>query len=188
MHLRVPQAVFESAWRETTFSHGGQVNYLSGCRNYRNRGFWEAIKDMQSQRAKEGLVHVGKGPRTEWEDVFCMVFGTSWREIQNSCSTHAEWRRYFPQFADTKCLRWSFATVDENQLIDILPVDHVISTRTGRIETKAERQVRRELKNLPLDHGEDAPEIGWDRGSCCFAFVVDCKPLADKWTHSTQKY
>ena len=74
--ITVLELVFKQAWREKTLPANGNFNYLRISREYRNRCWWKSIKDIPSQHAKERLTHVGMGPRCEWEDILCMVFGT----------------------------------------------------------------------------------------------------------------
>ena len=78
MHYKILAAVFKMAWREKTFPKIAGMNHLDLSRNYRCRIWWEGIKTM-SGRAAEGLVHAGKGPRTELEDIFVLIYSPGWR-------------------------------------------------------------------------------------------------------------
>jgi hypothetical protein len=56
---KVLLAVFKHAWRERTYEAQCRKNYLAVCREYRNRAWWDGIKDLLHLRAAEGLVHAG---------------------------------------------------------------------------------------------------------------------------------
>ena len=169
IHYRVLQSVFDQAWREVTFTSHGNANYLAICRNYRSREWWELIKGYQHERIKEGLVHAGMGPRCEWEDVFCMAFDASWRKLRDSCDTYAAWNKLFPQFAATVCQRWGLP----------LWVAESVPKKDESARCPRRRPIEHNLEDLPSTHGEDCADIPWWRNAACFAFIVDCKPLAD---------
>ena len=46
-------------------------------------------------------------------------------------------------------------------------------------KTKLRRIHLHRLDNLPQQHSQDRFQITWHRPSRCFAFIVDCKPLAE---------
>ena len=88
-----PSAVFRNSWEERSRQQGALPGYLSTCMTFRCPAWWESIKDLRSQRAEEGLVHAGKGPRCEWEDVFSSALGTNWRHLRDGCETVQQWQR-----------------------------------------------------------------------------------------------
>ena len=103
IHYRILRAVFDQAWNEKTLSSHGSVTYLALSRKYRTREFWTFVKDLPG-RVRGGWVHAGRGPRTEWEDVFCTAFDVSWRKVRDALRAAAtrngnvysrlSWRRF----------------------------------------------------------------------------------------------
>ena len=171
IHYQALQVLFTDAWREKTFCPPSTTNFLALSRTYRTKSFWEPIKDLQYRRNVEGIVHSGKGFRTEWEDVFCSGFDTTWRTLRDSCPNKAAWMRLFPAFAEKVCSQWGLPTYNTNTEDQSEP-----STRPA---FKTHDKASHLLENLPRHHGENCPCIEWSQDSGAFVFIVDCKPLAE---------
>ena len=170
LHIRVLSAVFKEAWREKGEPIQQGENDLAILRNYRNREWWHWVKDLQQERAKEGLLHLGKGFRYEWEDVFCTAFGVFWRHRRDLCESLSQWMGLFPEFLESLNLQWNLQYQGPSA-----------ATQPSRIE---DLEVGRRkgnhycLSDLPDQHGLDCPPVLWDSNKGCICFIVDCKPLA----------
>ena len=169
VYLKVISAVFRNSWEERSRQQGALPDFLSTCRTFRCRAWWESIKDLRSQRAEEGLVHAGKGPRCEWEDVFSAAFGTNWRQLRDRCETFKQWQQYSYPFVASVCLNCGLPALGE-------PSAAAAVEGPAR---KKRRQTTHALSEAPAAHGEICPHTKWQADSQCFLFIVDCKPLAD---------
>ena len=114
------------------------------------------------------------GYRVEWEDVFCTAFDAHWRSTRDACSGLSEWRALCVQFVNNVCSHWG------------LPVLQTKPAGQPRGETTPATPAAKRhksnfscLENCPTAHGEQPPPIEFWRPCNCFAFVVDCKPLAE---------
>ena len=45
-------------------------------------------------------------------------------------------------------------------------------------EAVVKRSPRMQHKDIPREHGEDCPQMLWQRAASCSVYVVDCRPLA----------
>ena len=168
IYVKLLSAVFKQAWREKAFKHNSTSNLVALCRNYRNRQWWESMKDLQQHRAQEGLVRNGMGYRCEWEDVFCTAFDVSWRQLRDECEAYEDWKVHLPKFLWTICTKWGLPTMHLPKVEQTLA-----RTSFGVKRRKVSKQ------DLPEQHSEARPELEWDGLSGRFVFVVDCKPLSE---------
>ena len=174
LHHRILREVFEHAWRERCFCSPSSANLLATARAYRDRQFWEVIKDCEHQRRAAGFVHHGMGYRTEWEDVFCTVFGVHWRSLRDSCASLLEWRALRLQFSNSVCSNWGLPVIQVNNPGQLREDSIPASPATKRF-----RGAFSCFDNCPTAHGERPPPIEFWRPRNCFVFIVDCKPVAD---------
>ena len=116
-------------------------------------------------------MHNGMGYRTEWEDVFCLAFGPTWRSLRDACLDVQAWRALRPQFVRTVCTLWTLpgppcARAEEG------PV-------AGPRDAKRVKSGSDNLENCPVSHGLNCPSTAFWRECNCLTCVVDCKPLAE---------
>ena len=173
VHLKVLMAAFKNAWREIDAPTDRGPNFLGIFRSCRTRIWWDSMKDLKYARSKQRIVHAGMGPRCEWEDVFCLAFGSTWRLKRDQCSTERQWLQLFPEFAGLVCKQWGLP------LHDLQGALH--SPETSPLLSRSKRQRRHDfdLANLPRLHGENCGRLCWDRVAGSFVFIVDCKPVVD---------
>ena len=169
LFCKILHAVFKSAWREKCLTSHGGINYLSLCRNFRTRAWWEGIKDLHYYRSRVGLVFEGTGHVREWEEVFCDTLGMFWRSTRDACTSFNDWKTYWPSF------RQKAAQVYGMPLL----ANWCESPRHPPDVTKERRTSRLRLADIPAAHGDDLPHISWNHDRDSFVLVVDCKPLAE---------
>jgi len=114
------------------------------------------------------------GDRVEWEDVFCLAFGSPWRQLRDDCQTLQQWMQWFPSFADKVCNAWGLPA--------ICGMAPGATSETFQTDGPAKKQAcieKWQLSEIPYDHGQSCPQVHWEKFPRSFAFVVDCKPVAD---------
>ena len=146
------------------------MNLLRVSRAHRCRAWWEAIKDLRTQRHAASFVHTGKGSRQEWEDIFCSVFGPAWRQIRDQCAQMSEWMALYPQFERSIVSMWGLPVCFTRRCEEI--------PDNPGVEPKRRRLALRALEDMPTSHGRSELSVKLP-GQTSFAFFVDCKPLAD---------
>ena len=171
MFVKVLEVVFKMAWRELTYPKIGSINYLAVSREFRNRLWWEGIKDLKYMRSQAGLVHSSMGGRTEWEDVLVKAFGVSWRHMRDECPSLGAWLRLLPRFVEVTCNEWGLPLPSAANKQD----DSACAGPPG----KRLRTTTTQTLQVPTVHGENCTHITWERAAGCFAFIVDCHPLAE---------
>ena len=171
---RMLLALFKGAWREVVTPPDGGYSLLKSCREYRCRAWWDSVKDLKAKRMSLGLVHAGMGGRVEWEDVFCIAFGSPWRLLRDDCQTQQQWLHLFPSFADKVCKAWGLPMTS---VTDAVAVNEPF--QTVEPDKKRPRTEKWQLSDIPWQHGCACPKVHWGKSSRSFAFVVDCKPVAD---------
>ena len=139
------------------------------ARECRSRFWWEGIKDLFYRRSQDGLVRAGMGHRCEWEDVLCTAFGVSRCLQRDACTDYTQWRRMLPDFCHSVCEKWGLPCIGISQPASI----QTLPSPPNRAKLKL-----RSMSDLPRERGLDCPDLGWQAGDRSFAFVVDCKPLA----------
>ena len=117
-------------------------------------------------------MHSGMGHRCEWEDVFCLAFDVFWRQRRDCCSSLAQWMELLPSFLENVCRQWQLPFVSGRAQNEEL-------VESPLLQTKRRRTNPYRLIDLPSEHGDLCPDIDWESEVGRFAFVVDCKPLAE---------
>lgn len=118
-------------------------------------------------------MRAGKGPRCEWEDVFCSVLGVNWRHLLDQCQSAQQWHEHWHEFACRVCNNWGLPALASDKSPD------QSSLSIDKPTFKHPRRVAHLLVEAPHEHGENCPRLSWQAHSMTFACIVDCKPLAD---------
>ena len=170
MHQRILGAIFKSAWRERGATFPGGTNHLRNARLCRSRLWWEfAKKSTSAQRGHFWAKHTKRGPLTEWEDVFVLVYGADWRSFRDSFETEHHWATQAPHFISSVCKAWS--------LPDLSPPS-IVQELCSQPAPKRHR-TRRSLDECPRLHGATGfnNAFGWESKFGRFCFITDCRPV-----------
>ena len=103
-----------------------------------------------------------------------MVFGSPWRLLRDNCHNLQQCLQLCPSFLYKVCAAWGLPTIPgaDTSAVHRAP-------RSDEPQEKQQRTCKWQLDDLPSDHGHMCPKLLWGRHSQNFAFVVDCKPVAD---------
>ena len=107
LHHRVLKQVFHGAWRENHHPDNTYVKHSSALRMYRARVWREGTRQIpwKRRRAIAAAQNVLSHP-TEWEDVFCEVYGSQWWQLCDACPSSQVWRTNLEYFTNTVCQSW----------------------------------------------------------------------------------
>ena len=107
--VRVIKAVYKAAWKDKTFALDDGSSPLRAARQFRNAMWWQTVQVVQpkAKRQKLGIVHHSRGQqRVGWEHPFVAVWGCTWQDKLDACSSLRVRMQGFPDFVKNLCGRW----------------------------------------------------------------------------------